>query len=718
MEARMKELETFMTRASNYHLNICPYLGISPAPGIDPSAAADQLADSLGALSVSDTGNTQYYGPTAGTEALLSIEVSNDPSPDEFPPTFITITESFSVGYHGTNAWDPSHAFAQLLAHLPEKPRAWQLVDIYFENGCWSGTPIMRDEVVELLSSAYSYFGVPEGDSTLPAISIHHLAVIYAILALGALVDLALPPYSAESHHYFDLCRAALSARSVFESVSVETIQALVLVSLFYWHGGPRSSMDGAWSVVSLASSLCKSMGLHTGRVPPAASPKQIQRYRILFWETYAIETLETVAVGRPTGTYLAVVNCPFPTFDEEEEERVPVGDAGAVGPEYYRRRWEFIKQVAAPIVETYSTAQAPSYDVIVDLDQRIRRFMHSPMCTSTTDPEFPPGHERDFSGSPTAYMQRRMIRQALLVYIHNHAFVRALRENPDDPYYTSRATSFLSAVRYSSELIRTNIDNFRRHPQLCERWWPTWKSLFNCGIIVGAVAAKCPQNAYAPQALLELFVAVELLERGAAASYRARGALTVLHKLRAKAIAAYTHHSRDVDVYSADADKDADATLDVFAGRTRVIAQTILARDRAQPKALPVLSPTLADPGTVAGANGAHNDLPQAPRALSPALVEYFSSAAAWPESGDQAEGYTHGETTTEDLDLTNIPLFDLGAPPAPPPVDLNGAEDSNTNDIDIQLQPFFSFLEQAGPGNDSHGHAHAQCMDLLESL
>ncbi|KAF7324388.1 Zn(2)-C6 fungal-type domain-containing protein [Mycena venus] len=649
-----------MTRASNYHLNICPYLGISPAPGIDPSAAADQLADSLGALSVSDTGNTQYYGPTAGTEALLSIEVSNDPFPDEFPPTFITITESFSVGYHGTNAWDPSHAFAQLLAHLPEKPRAWQLVDIYFENGCWSGTPIMRDEVVELLSSAYSYFGVPEGDSTLPAISIHHLAVIYAVLALGALVDLALPPYSAESHHYFDLCRAALSARSVFESVSVETIQALVLVSLFYWHGGPRSSMDGAWSVVSLASEFVElmQMGLHTGRVPPAASPKQIQRYRILFWETYAIETLETVAVGRPTGTYLAVVNCPFPTFDKEAEERVPVGDAGAVGPEYYRRRWEFIKQVAAPIVETYSTAQAPSYDVIVDLDQR------NPVeCLLTT----------------------RALSLIVLVYIHNHAFVRALRENPDDPYYTSRATSFLSAVRYSSELIRTNIDNFRRHPQLCERWWPTWKSLFNCGIIVGAVAAKCPQNAYAPQALLELFVAVELLERGAAASYRARGALTVLHKLRAKAIAAYTHHSRDVDVYSADTDKDADATLDVFAGRTRVIAQTILARDRVQPKALPVLSRTLADPGTVAGANGAHNDLPQAPRALSPALIEYFSSAA-WPESGDQAEGYTHGETTIKDLDLTNIPLFDLGAPPAPPPVDLNGAEDSNTNDIDIQ--------------------------------
>jgi hypothetical protein len=44
--------------------------------------------------------------------------------------------------------------------------------------------------------------------------------------------------------------------------------------------------------------------------------------------------------------------------------------------------------------------------------------------------------------------------------------------------------------------------------------------------MIVGAVAAKSPQDTYGPQGLLELFVAVELFEGGAAASYRARGAL------------------------------------------------------------------------------------------------------------------------------------------------------------------------------------------------
>jgi hypothetical protein len=64
-----------------------------------------------------------------------------------------------------------------------------------------------------------------------------------------------------------------------------------------------------------------------------------------------------------------------------------------------------------------------------------------------------------------------------VLVYIHNRAFIQALRENPTGPYYTSRAISYLSAYRYASEIIRANIDNFKHHPQLFSRWWPTWKT-------------------------------------------------------------------------------------------------------------------------------------------------------------------------------------------------------------------------------------------------
>ncbi|KAJ7140762.1 hypothetical protein C8R44DRAFT_846798 [Mycena epipterygia] len=603
MENRIKELETAVTSACGYHLNYCPLLGIPP----QSDSSADQLADNLGALSVNDTGDTQYFGPTAGTEALLSIETNIPQS----APTFAAVTESFSVQLGGTLAWNPEHALVQLFLQLPPRPRAWELAELYFQNGCWSGTSIMRDELFELLSQVYG-----------PAsCSLHQMAVIYGVFALGALVDLALPPYNTESECYFDLGRAALSVRSVFEHPSTAAIQALVLVSVFYSHGGPRFSMESAWSTISLASNISQNMGLHRGRFQPELTPIQVQQQRALFWETYAIETLQSLSVGRPTGTYLANISCPFPTDCEQQMD-----DAGNIRHGYYHRRWQFIKQVAAPIMEMYLTAQAPDYDVIVNLDQRIRKFMHSPMCTNL-------GSDDDLK-SPSAGIQHRMIHQyctIMLLYIHNNAFVRAMRVNPKDPYYTSQATSFLSAYRCASEIIRDNIGNFSRHPELFLRWWPIWKSLFNAAIIVGGIAAQCPQNSYAPRALLELFVVTDLFERGAASCFRARSALAILKKLRDKATTAYAKHSK-VTVES-------DAALDIFSGRTRVVARTILATHNALPETYPVPSPDT---------EAAHHlPFPSAadPSALlDPSLVQYFSpefdTGVRW-DGADYVDGY-----------------------------------------------------------------------------
>ncbi|KAJ7140724.1 hypothetical protein C8R44DRAFT_726447 [Mycena epipterygia] len=576
MEDRIKELEAAITSASGYHLNHCPLLGISP----QPDSSADQLADSLGALSVNDTGDAQYFGPTAGTEIEANIPQS--------APTFAAVTESFSVELGGTLVWNLEHAFVQLLLRLPPRPRAWELAELYYRNGCWSGTPIMRDELFELLTQVYG-----------PAsCSLHQMAVLYGVFALGALVDLALPAYNAESERYFDLGRAALSVRSVFEHPSTAAIQALVLVSVFYSHGGPRFSTENC------------------GRFQPELTPRQVQRQRALFWETYAIETLQSLSVGRPTGTYLANISCPFPIDDEQQMD-----DAGNIRHGYYHRRWQFIKQVAAPIMEMYLTARAPDYDVIVNLDQRIRKFMHSPMCTNL-------GSEDDLK-SPSACIEHRLIHQyctIMLLYIHNNAFVQAMRVNPKDPYYTSQATSFLSAYRCASEIIRDNIGNFSRHPELILRWWPIWKSLFNAAIIVGGIAAQCPQNTYAPRALLELFVVTDLFERGAASSFRARSALAILQKLRDKATTAYAKHSK-VAVES-------DAALDIFAGRTRVVARTILATHNVLPEVYATPPPDME----------AVHHLPFPSPAADPSLVQYFSpefdTGVRW-DGADYVDGY-----------------------------------------------------------------------------
>ena len=65
----------------------------------------------------------------------------------------------------------------------------------------------------------------------------HRLALLYAILAVGVLVDLRIQSHSPHAVQFFQLSKAALSLDSVLDEPSVPAIQALVryrLLSVWY----------------------------------------------------------------------------------------------------------------------------------------------------------------------------------------------------------------------------------------------------------------------------------------------------------------------------------------------------------------------------------------------------------------------------------------------------------------------------------------------------
>jgi hypothetical protein len=139
--------------------------------------------------------------------------------------------------------------------------RAWSLCETYYRNSSWTGIPIGQNEAVELVTLVYQPLlaGGSEGQHH-PVPTAQQMAVLYLLLALGALVDLELPPYSSEADHYFDLGCAAMSVKSLFERPTVVTVQALVLMAMYYAHGGRRFTMDGAWSMISLACSISQTV--------------------------------------------------------------------------------------------------------------------------------------------------------------------------------------------------------------------------------------------------------------------------------------------------------------------------------------------------------------------------------------------------------------------------------------------------------------------------
>lgn len=153
-----------------------------------------------------------------------------------------------------------------LLSLLPSYPRASALCETYMEHAAWIFQPIRREELIDdILTPVYALAQKRKNNTSTsntesPA---HTLAVLYMVFTQGALMDLTLPPCNQEAENYFHLGRMALSLRSVFESPTTQTVQALAVMGYCYSNGGRtghQNALDSAWSVISLASKLAQSV--------------------------------------------------------------------------------------------------------------------------------------------------------------------------------------------------------------------------------------------------------------------------------------------------------------------------------------------------------------------------------------------------------------------------------------------------------------------------
>lgn len=56
----------------------------------------------------------------------------------------------------------------------------------------------------------------------------HRLSLMFLVLAIGTLMDTAIPAYDIEAEKYFQLSRAALFSESFVDSPTINAVQALV----------------------------------------------------------------------------------------------------------------------------------------------------------------------------------------------------------------------------------------------------------------------------------------------------------------------------------------------------------------------------------------------------------------------------------------------------------------------------------------------------------
>ncbi|KAG7098726.1 hypothetical protein E1B28_000639 [Marasmius oreades] len=480
-----------------------------------------ELSDALGTLTLGEYGDTRYLGRSAGSESLLGVAAELHTT-ESRPTSYTFVSEevaqlSYSFPFGG-GTWNVPHSLRLILSFLPPKLRAWSLCETYLAQGTITTKVVLRDELIdEILTPVYRYVesfasNEDQDEEAIP-VSPHRLAILYLVFALGSLWDLTIPPYSVEAENFFELGRACLSLRNVFGSLEIGTVQALALASLYHSHGGPRLSPETAWCLMGLCARLLYRLGLHSESPQWHLEPKLVQRRRTLFWEIFTLDTFFSLNLGRPPSMNISFVDCPLPdedpTMDEERERCMRWG-------------WKFAKDVVVSVSAATLTPKIPEYDVILELDKKLRQQGMPPDYNYATD---------------TCFQPRGLLMSAFTwLHIHRSFFVKAILDFPHNPMSSPYAPSFLAAYRAATMIIQLDVKWFSKHPALMSRSFMIFNSLFTAGVVVGSIVTRCPNSPLASRAFIELGLTVEMFSMMHECSSRARAAHTILKKFHDKA--------------------------------------------------------------------------------------------------------------------------------------------------------------------------------------
>ncbi|TFK21657.1 hypothetical protein FA15DRAFT_672344 [Coprinopsis marcescibilis] len=532
---------------------------------------AGDVIDAFGTLSISEHGVSRFFGPTGGSESLLAA--GSDSAPHDSPELSARTPEStrdskspmsigdvtlFSQYFPFTPLGQPPQVQELIETHhLPPYDKALEYCDVYFEQVSWLFRGVTKEQVLDMIPVVYKRQSPSPGEEyTGP----HDLALLFGIFSIASLVGH--DPSVPHSDHYYQVARAALSLQPVLEKPSTVTIQTMHLLSIYNAMSGSDlksdASMETTWSLITLASHLSLTIGLHRDSARWGLSPKMVQRRRILFWDLFVADVWQSLNTGRPPAFSLPYIDCGLPQYED-------VATNLEKGFEIWQFR--FAAEVVAEVSARTLTAETPSYATIMDLDRKVREF---PIPESMMSK---PGD--DFS---TAFQLCVLdhIRETVLLYIHRSFFAQAIIDHPKNPLKSPYAPSFLAAYRASSTILKSVQEHFTLWPQSSSRFWTMWTFAFSASVVFGTVVTRGPRSPLAKSAMRELEQACILFSKASVYSMRATKALPILKKLSEKAryalSAAQSDPSGDNGLHWTIKQEDTEDELAIFAGHTRFV--------------------------------------------------------------------------------------------------------------------------------------------------
>ncbi|KAG6917879.1 hypothetical protein DXG01_000649 [Tephrocybe rancida] len=675
-----------------------------------PSQVEDKLTqpiDALGTLTLGDSGDVKYFGRSAGSETLIMAgEESDDEEAEERIPHEFTNSDTSANQFPFSSKPSTSTTIALLESHLPSQERAYALGDSYLKHAANFFRPIKRDELFDsFMPAIYKAAAARQPENEIPGgspdaskagpgssgilkNSPHALATLYFLFALGALLDLSLPPYNTEAEHYYELGRSALALRVVFDSPQMYTVQAMGLMATYHCFAGKKFHRDSA-------------IGLHRDSARWKMDPKTVQKRRTLFWEVFTADVSHSLALGRPPAMHLSYVDCEFP-IDEE----ATLNDKGEIQNGFWRMKYTFGRDLFLSVSDATLVAKSPDYSTILEIDRKVREI---PFPTS-----FKPyvtrqdGDELYYSSSHSLQgFYASQHRTVTMLYLHRSYFAQAMLDHPTNPLLSPFSPSFLTALRSASVIIRASAHQFDRCAEMAMRVWFLMYHTFSAAIIVGTVVTRSPTSDMAPGALEDLCRAVDLFERTALQSQRAKIALGVLRRLKEKAVRVYGQHkSNRLPAQTSTSPSnpllltpnvdDGDDDLAIFGGQTRVVSRKSRHKRATPPTGGMSDSPSPPDDssGSPTGPTEA-SDLPSTTPPTSvpeipPTLLEYME-----PHHGSHSAPAPSSSfpRSSSNGNHSNHAVGDMGVSPSLTVSDLGQSQAQQThNDIFANLMGYMA--------------------------
>ncbi|KAI5987121.1 fungal-specific transcription factor domain-containing protein [Pisolithus albus] len=563
----------------------------SSAGGSAATERTSELVESLGMLSISDTGVRRFFGPTGGSYCLLMSD-NITPQPNA-PGSSSLVRDSKSPENDISIPASPRNPARSTLTieelvnyHLPTEERAHYLTGIYVEQASWLFQSVSHNQILLELLPAYYVNGASH--VTQAGENPHRLGLLFLVFAIGALLDPSQDPGNKEADLYHEAAHASICLQSVMEKPTLETIQALHLLSVYNAVSGnevagKETSVETSWSLVTLAAHLAHMFGLHRDGLRWELPADVTARRRIVFWDLFVADVWNCLEAGRPPTFSLPYIDCLFPGgLSPHDKIHMDSNGRAFCGTWVFRFASDCVADVAARTL----TYDLPSYSTILELDRKVRNFPVPAVveefaaAASGAIPTKPVDKDIGLMESMGRYVMSNS-REVILLYIHRSFFAQAIIENSINPLDSTYTPSFLAAYRASLTILRTVKAQYDLHPKLTARLWPVWTYAFSAAVVFGIIVTRGPRSPMASSAMKELRDACVLFSKASSCNRRAQKALPILTKLMEKAQKALLHaQSNTSDELGQQWCVNGNDEMTIFAGRMKITSMKGQATD------------------------------------------------------------------------------------------------------------------------------------------